>query len=548
MAVVRRDVTNVETQVPGDAFIYSQTDLKGMIVEANDVFANLSGYEAEEMVGRPHNLVRHPDMPKEAFADMWRSLKAGRPWQGAVKNCRKDGGFYWVMATISPVRGSGGRVVGYQSVRRRPSREQVKAAEDAYKKIQNGDKSLVIEDGRVVKVRSQLAEWNSRPDIQILRAAMCSLAGAAGGVALEMWGNGSGLVRWGAALTFALSALCSLCLLLRTLPNLRRDLGQMEAYLDGILSSGDLTLSFDLEKQDRSGNISRKLKLLIGWVQSSILCIEDAVVPVQTGTQQVLKSILEIDESANSQNLATASVAAASNELELTIREVSEHLRETESAVSETGRRATEGAEVSQSASNRIQELAKSIKGAAVEVEALGTSSAEVGAIAGVIREIADQTNLLALNASIEAARAGDAGRGFAVVANEVRSLADRTMKATAKIDALIGTIKGDGDRAMSGMRTGAAQVTDGVALVQEAQGALSGINDLMAEAVRKVSEIASSSTQQTDAMNEISSNISHVAAMTEQNVLVVHRTKELMGTMAPLVDRVKQAVKQYRV
>jgi methyl-accepting chemotaxis protein len=322
----------------------------------------------------------------------------------------------------------------------------------------------------------------------------------------------------------------------------------MEAYLDGMLSTGDFATSLNLEEQARSGNIARKLALMMSWVQSTIQCIQDAVIPVQDGTAQVLKSILEIDQAAESQNMATTSVAAASTELELTIREVSQHLLKTESAVAETGRRASGGADVSQRASDRIQNLASAIRGASVEVEALGASSAEVGAIAGVIREIADQTNLLALNASIEAARAGEYGRGFAVVANEVRSLADRTMKATAKIDALIGQIKTDSDRAISGMRSGSAQVEDGVALVDEAKGALTGINGLMIDAVRMVSEIANSSSQQTEAMNEISSNISHVAAMTEQNVGIVRSTSKLISTLQPMVDRVKKAVAQYVV
>jgi len=93
---------NKETLVPENVFIYSRTDPKGRITEANQAFADLSGYSVEEMLGKPHNMIRHPDMPKEAFADLWKSLKAGRPWQGVVKNLRKDGGFYWVFATISP--------------------------------------------------------------------------------------------------------------------------------------------------------------------------------------------------------------------------------------------------------------------------------------------------------------------------------------------------------------------------------------------------------------------------------------------------------------
>jgi aerotaxis receptor len=540
--------SNIETLVPENAFIYSQTDLKGIITEANEAFSELSGFSVEELIGQPHNLVRHPDMPKAAFADMWHSLKAGRPWQGVVKNRRKDGGFYWVLATVSPIRDESGKVIGFQSLRSRPARNQVKAAGDAYAKIMSGDRSLRIQDGRAIPARSGLSVWLSRPDIQFSLGALLAMASAACGLVICFSGGPSSFLRFAVAGLCALSVLAAAFVFFFTRPGLRRDLDQMEMYLDSILSTGNLTVPFDLEQQCRSGNIACKLKLLIGWMQTSIQCIDDAVRPVQSGTGEILKAIQEIDRSATSQNLATSSVAAASTELELTIREVSGHLRETASAVGETGRKATEGADVSQRATERIQDLASSIKGAAVEVEALGTSSAEVGEIARVIREIADQTNLLALNASIEAARAGEAGRGFAVVANEVRSLADRTMKATAKIDSLIGTIKGDGDRAIGGMRTGATQVTEGVALVQEAHGALTGINGLMSEAVRRVSEIATSASQQTEAMNEISSNIAQVAAMTDQNVVVVHRTTNLIESLAPMVDRVHKAVTQYRV
>ena len=541
-------VTDRETLVPENTFIYSRTDLHGRITEANQAFADLSGYLIEEMIGKPHNMVRHPDMPKEAFGDMWKSLKAGRPWQGFVKNRRKDGGYYWVFATVSPVRGEGGRVIGFQSLRKRPSREQVKAASAAYERIRNGSQAIRIDEGRVVANHTALIDRFSRPDLRFLWGALLGLLGSIAGLALLFFGISSVFARFTAGAAGVLGVLGTLLILLSTLPSLLRDMDQIDSYLNTLLSTGDFTTPFSVDQRGRSGKIARSLGLLTGWVQSTILCIQDAVVPVAQGTEQVRKAILEIDKAAAAQNIASASVAAATTELDLTIREVAEHLQTTESAVQETGRRAGEGAEVSQRATDRIQELASVVKGAAVEVEALGASSTEVGAIAGVIREIADQTNLLALNASIEAARAGEAGRGFAVVANEVRSLADRTMKATAKIDALIGTIRSDSERAIAGMRTGATQVTSGVSLVQEAQGALTGINDLMTEAVRRVSEIAASSSQQTEAMNEISSNISHVAAMTSQNVETVSQTTQMIGNLAPLVERMKQAVEQYHV
>ncbi|MGA9670697.1 MAG: PAS domain-containing methyl-accepting chemotaxis protein, partial [Terracidiphilus sp.] len=492
--------------------------------------------------------VRHPDMPKEAFADMWKSLKAERPWQGMVKNRRKDGGFYWVLATVSPVRADDGRVVGFQSLRKRPSRQRVEAAASAYRRVQQGDHSLRIEEGRVLPNRSGLTRWLSRPDLHFAFGAIFGLAASLTGFTLNFSGSHLTIAHAVSDAVFALGGLSSLLVLVRTLPNLLRDLDQIDAYLDQLLSTGDFTLPISLDQRGRSAKIAHKIGLLSGWVQSTIQCIQDAVVPVQKGTEQIRLAIQGIDESAAAQNLSTASVAAATAELDLTIREVTQHLQSTEAAVQETGRRAADGADVSQNATERIQQLAAVVKSASAEVEALGASSSEVGAIAGVIREIADQTNLLALNASIEAARAGEAGRGFAVVANEVRSLADRTMKATAKIDSLIGAIRSDSERATAGIRAGATQVASGVALVQEAQGALTGINTLMVEAVRRISEIATSSTQQTEAMSEISANITNVAAMTEQNVSVVKETTVLIGDLAPMVDRVRQAVDQYRV
>jgi aerotaxis receptor len=547
MAVVTK-VIDVETILPENVFIYSQTDAKGRITEANKAFADLSGYKVDEMVGKPHNIVRHPDMPKEAFADMWKSLKAGRPWQGFVKNRRKDGGFYWVHATVSPVRDENSKVVGFQSLRRKPSREQVKAASEAYRRIQQGDHSILIEEGRVVPAVSALGRVFVRVDLRLTIGAVLGLAASLAGFALVFGGAHSVVLRGVAEAAFALGGLGTAMLLLSTIPNLLRDLDKIDSHLDGLLGSGDFTVPFSLDQRGRSGKIACKIGLLTGWVQSTIQCIQDAVVHVEQGTEQVRVAILGIDDATAAQNQATSSIAAATTELDLTTREVAKHLQTTEATVQETGRCATEGADVSQRATERIQELAAVVKDASVQVEALGTSSAEIGAIAAVIREIADQTNLLALNASIEAARAGEAGRGFAVVASEVRALADRTMKATTKIDSLISTIRGDSDRAIAGMRTGSTQVTNGVALVQEAQGALNGINTLMAEAVRRVSEIATSSSQQTEAINEISVNMTNVASMTEQNGQSVKETTHLIGNLIPMVDRVKQAVEQYRV
>ena len=116
----------VDTEVPfpDGRLIVSRTDLAGVITHANDAFVEMSGYARDELIGAPHHILRHPDMPRAAFADLWATLADGRKWHGYVKNLRKDGAFYWVYATAVPnVRD--GVVAGYTSVRRKPSRAKV---------------------------------------------------------------------------------------------------------------------------------------------------------------------------------------------------------------------------------------------------------------------------------------------------------------------------------------------------------------------------------------------------------------------------------------
>ncbi|GAB4358933.1 MAG: PAS domain-containing protein [Methylohalobius sp. ZOD2] len=117
-------VTEEEVPYPDGRLIVSCTDLEGVITHANRSFVDMSGYTKEELIGAPHSILRHPDMPKAAFQELWATVQAGEIWQGHVKNLRKDGRYYWVKATVIPnVRA--GRVVGYTSVRRKPSRRRV---------------------------------------------------------------------------------------------------------------------------------------------------------------------------------------------------------------------------------------------------------------------------------------------------------------------------------------------------------------------------------------------------------------------------------------
>ena len=143
-------VTQKEYLLRDGAMIVSKTDLKGRITYVNDDFIEASGFTTAELIGQPHNLVRHPDMPPEAFEDLWNTLKAGKPWTGLVKNRRKNGDHYWVVANATPLM-EGNQVTGYLSVRGRPTREQVAAAEEAYREFREGRAGAkAIREGGIV--------------------------------------------------------------------------------------------------------------------------------------------------------------------------------------------------------------------------------------------------------------------------------------------------------------------------------------------------------------------------------------------------------------
>ncbi|WP_018609141.1 PAS domain-containing protein [Uliginosibacterium gangwonense] len=230
-------VTAVETVLPTNVFIYSRTNLKGQITEANAAFAEISGFAPDEMVGQPHNLIRHPDMPPEAFADMWDNLKAGRPWKGVVKNRRKDGGFYWVEANVSPMR-ENGQITGYQSVRLRPSAEQIAAASAAYSRILSGDTSIRIENGRVIKRHGALVEYLLSFQFRVQALALLSILASALGASHALWPD-AGLGTCAAIFCIA-SLLGALYLMLAYLPSVFKDLRSIGDGMESVLTKGDL--------------------------------------------------------------------------------------------------------------------------------------------------------------------------------------------------------------------------------------------------------------------------------------------------------------------
>jgi aerotaxis receptor len=132
-----RSITGKEILISQDDEIVSSSNLRGDIVFCNDTFERISGYTHDELINQPHSILRHPDMPKQAFGMLWSALKAGNPWMGIVKNRCKNGDHYWVNAYITPLK-ENGNIHGYESVRIKPNKEIVERAEKVYQRLNNG--------------------------------------------------------------------------------------------------------------------------------------------------------------------------------------------------------------------------------------------------------------------------------------------------------------------------------------------------------------------------------------------------------------------------
>ena len=143
-------VSNIEKEMKEGDMLVSKTTPKGVITYVNQPFIEMAGFTEQELIGQAHNIIRHPDMPPEAFGDFWETIKKGKPWSGMVKNRSKDGSHYWVLANVSPIV-EGGQLTGYMSVRSKPTRDQIRAAEELYRSMREGNCKYKIHEGQLFK-------------------------------------------------------------------------------------------------------------------------------------------------------------------------------------------------------------------------------------------------------------------------------------------------------------------------------------------------------------------------------------------------------------
>jgi PAS domain S-box-containing protein len=577
-----QSVTNRELKFDSSRVLISKTDDRGKITFLNSDFIEISGYSFEELMDAPHNIVRHPDMPVEAFRDLWATIKSGQPWEGLVKNRAKSGDHYWVRANVTPIR-EAGKIKGYISIRTAPARDQTMAADQLYAAIRTGQaKGVVIKGGVLVKTGlfGLVGAY-----LQTLSGQLIASGGLAG-IAVISFATLAALNMPGYGPMIAIAALASVFGVMglnwRAAAAIQRELNQagniaadlferplnqpidlphapdfypLIQHLRALKAKisyqaqeqAELTRRSDTDRQRAQADLDNQIA---NSDADRLSTLEDLAIKVERETTGVIESIagsaqdvLAIAQTMSdradnvtqdSQNVAIAArqsltnaqtVSAASEELSRSIEEISSHVHQSNLLTHQT-------ADAGRKAQATIQSLAQSISRISEVTQLIGT--------------IASQTDLLALNATIEAARAGEAGKGFAVVASEVKNLANQTQKSTQDIERQVAEI----------MATTKLAVTDVDSMgrkVEELNTVATSIAAAMEEQGAATSEIARTIAQTAQAAEAVSERITHVSdeagevGRSTQDVRIAIETisKNIQGLKSVLVRIIRTSANE---
>ncbi|MDD0838062.1 methyl-accepting chemotaxis protein [Curvibacter sp. HBC61] len=494
-----------------EATLMSMTDTSSRITYANSAFLEVSGFEREELMGQPHNLVRHPDMPVQAFEDMWATLKSGKSWTGLVKNRRKNGDHYWVRANATPVS-RGGRVSGYMSVRTRPSAQEVQAAERLYRDFREGraagrafHQGLIVRTGwRGWTAWLQTLSVRGRLRCAMAVPAVASLAGAAlCGVAPEA------LVAWALA---ALGLSTAVGAWLES--QIARPLGLIERQALSV-AAGQPAENVHLNRVDEIGMILRA----VNQAGLNLRSLVDDV-GAQVGGVQAASAGM----AAGNQDLRGRTEQAAAS-----LEETATSMEQINATVKNNATSASHATTLAASASEAAAQGGAVVGQVIATMQDLSAASSRIAEIIGVIDGIAFQTNILALNAAVEAARAGEQGRGFAVVAGEVRHLAQRCASAAREIKGLIGD--------------SVAKVDSGVVQADEAGRAMREIVTQVQRVNGLIAEISHATQEQASGIGQVNLAVSHLDDMTQQNAALVERSAAEAESLQRRAERLAESV-----
>lgn len=505
-------VTQREVSFDPEEVLISKTDLRGVMTYANAAFIQVSGYGLGELLGQPHNLLRHPDMPQEPFRDLWATIQAGRPWTGIIKNRCKNGDHYWVFADVTPIRESG-RVVGYMSTRSRPDPKDREEAQARYARLAKGE---AAGPGLAERLRGVALATRFR---------MLFLVQVLGGLGCLVY----------AGLTRELDVLLAGLLWLATAALVQVESGRMVRHLGSLtqaMESCDLRVQLPVTGALELRSMAHAFNVLNGRfrrVIRDLARVSRAMVSqnatLSSATEELSMSLRSMAENSRSQGAASEVMASGVTQLAASVSQIATSARLVEQQASESDLTAAEEERAGDDLSTAMQGIRE--------------STTQMGKAVTVIGEIARQTNLLSLNAAIEAAKAGHQGAGFAVVAEEVRKLAERSASSAKEIATFI-------HAAQKAVDEGESTVATTVQLLKQIRASL----ELFAQQTRHIS---SATSEQSRAGAEVAKRVDQsvqeatvTASATAQMAATTHEVARTASDLAQVAERLQGMVQRF--
>jgi PAS domain S-box-containing protein len=469
--------------------LVSTTDVRGVITYVNDVFCEVAGYARDELVGKNHNIVRHPDMPKEAFKDMWQHLEAGQSWRGIVKNLCKDGSYYWVDAFVTPIY-EGSKLAGFQSVRVKPQPAQVQRAIKVYDDVKNGAKVSSLTFGYKQKVAMFMA-------IVLSLAVYTSFA--------SDWFAGFSIIG------LALIGLMVFKTELVAVPMLANKLkGEYDSVSRKVISgpgiSGVVDFHLGMEKAMRRTILGRTMDAANELSKIAHHTLE-IVQKTTAGIQQQKNEMREISQAIEMMTTDSQRVVATTEE--------------TNSSVKRTNQQCEGARDLILRGRDGVSGLSGVVEQASITADELMQAADNVSETIGEIDSIADQTNLLALNAAIEAARAGESGRGFSVVADEVRALSTRTQESAANTMSSLAQMRETLKQWVEKMHESRENANLSVTQANESAESIQEIYTMIESISSHLNGIVSATEQQNEKCRTIDDNVNVLQDFSDKNAVL---------------------------